>query len=83
MSLAYWLDNGKITVEFRGDPLFKTVRKYINKIKKKWLNLEVSRKIMWECGIDSMWCVTQQKGTTNVKKNYTELIYIQYNVSYV
>ena len=43
----------------------------------------MSRKIMWECGIDSMWCVTQQKGTTNVKKNYTELIYIQYNVSYV
>ena len=31
VSLAYKLDNGKITVEFRGDPLFKNARKYINK----------------------------------------------------
>ena len=38
------LANAKLTVEFRGDPLFKTVRKYINK--KKWLNSEVSRKMI-------------------------------------
>ena len=44
MSLAYQFDNGKITVEFRGDPLFKTAQKYIKQ--KKWLNLDVSRKMI-------------------------------------
>ena len=31
VSLAYYLDKAKITVEFRGDTLFKIEQKYMNK----------------------------------------------------
>ena len=50
-----------VTVEFRGDPLFKTERKYINKIR------GVSKNDMTQY-LETA-CVTKQKGTQMLKKN--------------
>ena len=96
-SINYCFYKQKVTVyslhnmyvdEFRGDPLFKTARKYINKEMVKFRGVSKNEMTLYlQIGhtetavqIACDMCVTQHKGKTNVEKP-TEFLCIKNKVS--